>query len=222
MNEHKTENGSVNKPYPRRCSECGQLAVRSVTIGYDAKIKHDGKLHEFHIAELSVDRCDECKEEFFTNVTSDAKSDALRQHLSLLQPAQIRELLAQHNLTQRKLAAQLRVAEQSISRWLNGLSIQSRALDTLMRIYFARPEVREMLASENSLSLDADKPASSTVVVAARTYQWESTTIHPASFITLGQQDKQDFRKKSKPSIESIINTGFEAPHDKTLIKRRR
>jgi DNA-binding transcriptional regulator YiaG len=180
MNEHTTQNVSADKPYPRRCSECGKVAVRSVKIPYDAKIKHDGKLHEFHIAELPVDRCDECKEEFFTNVTSDAKSDALRGHLGLLQPAQIRELLAKHNLTQRKFATHLRVAEESVSRWLNGLSIQSRALDTFMRVYFARPEVREMLASEGSLSLDIDKPASSPVVAVAWTYQYESTTIHPA------------------------------------------
>ncbi|MBI2478090.1 MAG: hypothetical protein HYV60_05420 [Planctomycetia bacterium] len=97
MNEQTPQNISAGKPYPRRCSECGKVAVRSVTIAYDAKLKHDGKLHEFHIAELPVDRCDDCKEEFFTNVTSDAKSDALRLHLGLLQPAQIRELLAKHN-----------------------------------------------------------------------------------------------------------------------------
>lgn len=74
----------ADKPYPRRCGECGKAAVRSVMIAYDAKIKLDGKLHEVHIAELPVDRCGECQEEFFTNVTSDAKSDALRQHLGFV------------------------------------------------------------------------------------------------------------------------------------------
>ena len=179
MNRLPTKNVSADKPYPRRCSECGKVAVRPAKIAYNAKIKHDGKLHEFHIAELPVDRCDECKEEFFTNATSDVKSDALRLHLGLLQPGQIRRLLTKHNLTQRKFAAHLRVAEESVSRWLNGLSIQSRALDTLMRIYFAKPEVRAMLASENSLSLDTDEPADSTDVVAACTRRLESTKIHP-------------------------------------------
>ncbi|MEX0818970.1 MAG: hypothetical protein WD070_05235 [Pirellulaceae bacterium] len=71
----------MNKPYPRRCCECGKVTVQQATIAYDACIKHDGKLHEIHFAELPVDRCDACHEVFFTNVTSDAKSDALRQHL---------------------------------------------------------------------------------------------------------------------------------------------
>lgn len=179
MNEHSTQNVSGAKPYPRRCSECGHVAVRSATMAYDARIKHDGKVHEFQIAQLPVDRCGYCTEEFFTNVTSDARSDALRQHLGLLQPDQIRQMLAKHNLTQRKFAALLRVAEESVSRWLNGLSIQSRALDTLMRIYFANPDVREMLASENLLSLDADKPAVALIVASKCTQQLDSTTVHP-------------------------------------------
>ena len=60
--------------------------MRPAKVPYAAKIKHDGKVHEFRIAELPVDQCEACKEEFFTNVSSDAKSDALREHLGLLQP----------------------------------------------------------------------------------------------------------------------------------------
>ena len=82
MDEQKKQNASGDKLYPRRCCECGKIAVHPAKIAYTAKIKYDGKLHEFHIAELPVDQCQECKEEFFTNATSDAKSDALRRHLS--------------------------------------------------------------------------------------------------------------------------------------------
>jgi putative zinc finger/helix-turn-helix YgiT family protein len=153
--------------------------VHSATIPYDAKIKHDGKLHEFQIAALPIDRCEECNEEFFTNATSDAKSDALRKHLGLLQPAEIRELLGKHNLTQRKFAAHLRVAEESVSRWLNGLSIQSRALDTLMRVYFAKPEVRETLASETPVGFDTARAAGPTTAVTVGTQQLEPASIHP-------------------------------------------
>lgn len=135
------------RPYPRRCADCGDVAVQPAQIPYDARVKHDGKLHEFHIEALPVDQCTRCREVYFTNDTADAQSAALRQHLGLLQPQAIRERLKELGLTQRRLAEQLRVAEETVSRWLNGLSIQSRALDTLLRVYFRFPEIREYLSS---------------------------------------------------------------------------
>ncbi len=66
---------------PRRCVECGNVAVEPAVIPYDAKIKHRGKLHAFRIDELPVLRCAVCGEVYFTNRSSDEKSQALRQHL---------------------------------------------------------------------------------------------------------------------------------------------
>ena len=158
MNKLISQCETTSKPYPRRCGECGAVAVTAATIAYDAQIKHDGKVHSFHIPALPVDQCNECRELFFTNVSSDAKSDGLRKHLGLLLPTEIRELLVSHNLTQRKFASHLRVAEESVSRWLNGLSIQSRALDTFMRLYFANAEVRKMLVKDKINLPDSSKP----------------------------------------------------------------
>ncbi len=141
------------KRYPRRCSECGKVTVQAAQIAHNARIKHDGKLHELHIANLPVDRCLTCGEVFFTNASSDMKSHALRAHLGLLQSEEIRQLLNDRRLTQREFARHLRVAEESVSRWLNGLSIQSRALDTLMRLYFGMPEVRNALSSGDRLAV---------------------------------------------------------------------
>ena len=70
-------------PSPRRCVECGKVAVEAAVIAYDAKIKHDGKLHAFPIDALPVLQCAVCGEVYFTNATSDAKSEALRQHLDV-------------------------------------------------------------------------------------------------------------------------------------------
>ena len=129
-------NSHAGKGNSHRCAECGNLAVQPAVISYDANIKHDGKLHAFRIDELPVEQCSACTEVFFTNATADPKSRALRKHLGLLQPEEVRELLSEHGLTQRKLAEHLEIAEESISRWINGLSIQSQTLDALMRIYF--------------------------------------------------------------------------------------
>lgn len=165
MNDQTGQSEVLAKQYPRRCAACGSVSVQPAIITYDAKIKHDGKLHEFKIDNLPIDRCEQCEEVFFTNETSDAKSHALREHLGLLQPSQIRELLKKHSLTQRKFAEHLHVAEESVSRWINGLSIQSRALDTFMRIYFAKPEVREMLDGKNTPRVGQDGPNSTTTIV---------------------------------------------------------
>src|SRR5262249_5932204 len=42
-------------------------------------------------------------------------------------------------------AERLGVAPETISRWVNGALIQSRAMDNLLRLFFALPEVRDVL-----------------------------------------------------------------------------
>jgi DNA-binding transcriptional regulator YiaG len=158
MNSQTNEQKPTAKPYPRRCAECGKVAVQPAAIPFDAKIKHDGKVYEFYIEELPVDQCTSCGEVYFTNTTSDAKSQALRRHLGLLQPDEIRKLLLEHNLSQRIFAKHLRIAEETVSRWLNGLSIQSRALDAFMRVYFANKQAREMLTREGGLDGSKEGP----------------------------------------------------------------
>ena len=73
-----------DRPSTRPCPECGKGDVRSVTIAYDAEIKHDGRLYAFPIPELLVNRCDACGEVFFDAATDDQISQALRNHLKLL------------------------------------------------------------------------------------------------------------------------------------------
>ncbi len=134
------------KPYPRRCSECGAVAVQSVTIPYKAEVKHDGKLHQFRVARLKVDKCGQCGEEFFTNVTDEQITAGLRTKVGLLAPDDIRQQLDRLGISQRTLASHLRIAPETVSRWMTGLAIQNRALDTLMRIYFDFPSVRQSLS----------------------------------------------------------------------------
>jgi hypothetical protein len=71
-------------PSPRRCVACGNVTLEAAVIPYDAKVKHRGKLHAFPSDALPVLPCDMCGEVYFTNASSDAKSQALRQHLDSL------------------------------------------------------------------------------------------------------------------------------------------
>ena len=57
------------KPYPRLCAECGAYSVNKSHIPYNAKIRHAGKMYDFTIASLEIDRCQNCMEVFFTTTT---------------------------------------------------------------------------------------------------------------------------------------------------------
>jgi hypothetical protein len=112
--------GALNvkaKPYRRMCTQCGETAVMSADIAYDAEVKHDGRLHRFPISRLAIDKCQRCGEEFFTNRTDEQIAAALRDHLGLLQPQDIRRRLDELGLTQRSFAARLGVAPETVSRW---------------------------------------------------------------------------------------------------------
>ena len=134
-----------DKPFPRHCPECGKVEVQPATIPYDAEVKHDGRLYAFRIPALRVNQCAACGEILFSNVTDDQISQALREHLTLLSPQQIREAVRALGLKQKEFGDRIGVAPETISRWISGTHIQSRAMDNLMRLFFAFDNVRSAL-----------------------------------------------------------------------------
>ena len=147
-------------PFPRHCPECGKLKVQPATIPYDAEVKYDGRLYALRIPALQVDQCAACGEVLFSNVTDDQISQALREHLTLLSPSQIREALRALGLKQKDLGERIGVAPETISRWISGTHIQSRAMDNLMRLFFAFDNVRSALvASVPDKNLGAIDPS---------------------------------------------------------------
>jgi putative zinc finger/helix-turn-helix YgiT family protein len=118
-------------------------------IDYTAKAKHDGVVHELHLRALEVPRCQTCGELVITSAVDEIINDALRSRLRLLTPAQIRKGIETLGLKQQELAERLGVAPETISRWVNGALIQSRAMDNLLRLFFALPEVRDALRGTN-------------------------------------------------------------------------
>lgn len=115
------------------------------TIRYDAEFRHDGRLHHFTVPELKIPVCEACGEKVFTEQVDDQITDALRSHLHLLFPEEIRAGLERLNLTQKEAAERLGIAEATLSRWLTDTQIQSRAMDNLLRVFFAFPKVRTAL-----------------------------------------------------------------------------
>jgi putative zinc finger/helix-turn-helix YgiT family protein len=134
------------KPFPRRCLECGEVQVQPTTIAYEGEVKHDGRVYTIRVAQLHVNKCGACGEVFFTNVADEQISQALRKHLSLLSPDDIRHCLEQLDLRQKDFAERIGVAPETVSRWLSGTQIQSRAMDNLMRLFFGFSNVRDALS----------------------------------------------------------------------------
>ena len=145
------------RPFPWQCGECGRDEVYPATIEYTTEMKHDGRLHRLTIPELRVPRCRSCEELVFTNAVHEQVSAALRAELVLLTPDQIRSRIrALHvpgdrstRLRQKDLASLTGIASETISRWVNGLVIQSRAMDSFVRVFLEFECVREALAARH-------------------------------------------------------------------------
>ena len=143
---------NAERPFPWRCRRCGNEQVFPATLSYDAEVSHDGRLHQLNIAKLQIPVCGSCGAKVFTEKVDDQINASLRAHLHLLTPEQMRAALDRVNMTQKQAAERLGVAEATLSRWVTGTQIQSRAMDNLLRVFFAFPPVRAAL---NGVEQDA-------------------------------------------------------------------
>lgn len=132
------------------CPQCGKVEVESAIFDFDAEVRHDGKLHAFTVPGLRAWQCRTCGERIFTNDVDRQVNEALRSHLGLLSPREIRVGIDRVGMSQKEVAECLNIAEATLSRWLNEVQIQSKSLDTLLRIFFAFPNVRESLCAGTS------------------------------------------------------------------------
>ncbi len=139
----------AERPFPWRCRHCGQQEVILTTLAYRAEVRHDGRLHSFVIPELTLPICQACGEKVFTEDVDCQVNEALRLHLKLLTPTQIHEGVKRAGMSQKEFANCLGIAEATLSRWLNKTQIQSRAMDNLLRIFMAFPQLRTVLCGEN-------------------------------------------------------------------------
>src|SRR5262249_38126064 len=135
----------AERPFPWRCRRCGQSHAFMSSIRYDAEIRHDGRVYTFTVPHLNIPVCLAYGGKIFTEKVDDQINAALRSHLHLLAPEEMRAALVRANMTQKEAAERLGIAEATLSRWLNKLQIQSRAMDNLLRVFFAFPQVRTAL-----------------------------------------------------------------------------
>ena len=133
------------KNYPIHCIECGRKEVYPAVVRETLERNHDGRIYELAIDDLPAAKCRSCGAVSYDLESDDRIVAELRRHLSLLTPERIRANLAALHLTQREAAEGLGIAAETLSRWLSGGLIQSRAMDNLLRAFFGSAAVRSGL-----------------------------------------------------------------------------
>jgi hypothetical protein len=123
------------------------MKARPAVVARDIQKNHDGRVYDLHIADLPAVQCSACGEVYFSSESDERISAALREHLGLLTPEQLRTNLAALHLTQKEAADRIGVAPETMSRWLSGAMIQSRAMDNLLRGFFGCSELRGHLSA---------------------------------------------------------------------------
>lgn len=111
-------------------------------------MEHDGRFYTVDVPSLKTPRCRNCLEIVLDDAANLQISDSFRRQLGVLAPEQIRKDRERLRRTQGELAAMLGVAEATLSRWESGGQIQQIAMDRLLRLCFAFPEVRMALAEQ--------------------------------------------------------------------------
>lgn len=132
-------------------------------VDYSLEVNFDGRLVPLVARGIDIPTCQICGEKVFTLEVDDQINVAFYEHLRLLTPEQIREGIERLGMTQKEVAERLGIAEATLSRWVNKLVIQSRAMDNYLRVFFQFSEVRTALAAVSIDSAAAATTISDTV-----------------------------------------------------------
>jgi hypothetical protein len=151
----KKRHPAADRPFPWRCRNCREMSVVPQRIDYQDTVRFDGRLVSFLAPDIEIPICQNCGEKVFTERVDSQLCEAMQRHLHLLTPAQIREGISKLDISRKEIADRLGVAEDLLWRWMHGFSIQSRAMDNLLRLFLQLPEVRTVLSAPAiEMSLD--------------------------------------------------------------------
>jgi len=133
------------------CPTCGNLALSpQVETNYQVELGHDGKRYIVTVPNIELFHCTACGAEAFGEDADDAMNAALRQQIGLMQPKEILERRKALGLKQEDLAAYLKIAVGTLSKWENGAQIQQKVMDQFLRVFFDVSECRKYLGAPPS------------------------------------------------------------------------
>ena len=134
----------MSKRIPK-CYQCGGAFAHRIATPHHRKLRYEGVACDVLVTDMPEWHCATCDLSVTDEEGDEPLQAALRKHVGLLTPQQIKAGIKELGITQEKFADKIRCAPESISRWLNGAVLQSRVYDCLMRIYFQFPQVRGAL-----------------------------------------------------------------------------
>jgi putative zinc finger/helix-turn-helix YgiT family protein len=136
---------AMNRPYPWKCPNCRERALRPRVTNYQADIEHDGRVYHIAVKALPVLRCDHCGTQQLPEEAQERLFQELRRQAGLLAPSQITEKRINLGLSQKDFAKLIGVAKETVCRWESGGQIQQRVMNEFMEAVFDVPELRRFL-----------------------------------------------------------------------------
>jgi DNA-binding transcriptional regulator YiaG len=135
------------KPQPWRCGECREKAVFLEPVDYSITLNYEGRDYALLVPALPVGTCRHCGYVTIPHRSAVKIDDALVKAAGILTAAEIRGNLLKLQLEPAEVADYLGVDAETVALWADGMRMQSRAQDRLMRLYFELPAVREYSAT---------------------------------------------------------------------------
>ena len=127
----------------RTCEECGHQVT---TTWHHHTFQYGSGSSATNLAvRLPARRCDHCDFDYLDGEGERLKHQAVCRHLGVLTPEEIRRIREDHGLSRPAFAKLTGIGEASLSRWENGIKIQTPANDRYLRL-LAHPGIPALLS----------------------------------------------------------------------------
>jgi putative zinc finger/helix-turn-helix YgiT family protein len=137
----------AERRFPKKCGVCQQRAMALAVVPYSIQIDHDGRKYQVEIPSLEVPKCGNCGEFVIDDEAGKVIQAAFHAKADLLTPDDIARVINDAHLNQKEFAELIGISQSTLSRWVNGVQVQQRGYDNIIRAFDKVPELRAFLAS---------------------------------------------------------------------------
>jgi len=134
-----------------KCPLCGDESLERKTGAFHFELpgKESGRENperEMDFPDSEWDECGACGEVILSVELQKRIERRQYARKGILTPEEIKSIREKYSLTQARMAQILQVGEKNFSRWENGIAMQTKSMDSLIRQFEKRPE--EFLKNE--------------------------------------------------------------------------
>lgn len=145
----------MNKKKEMECPLCGNESLVYKSGEYTIRDPKSNKVAA-RVPSLEWDECLECGERFLDDEAMDRIEEVKYRLRGLLLPKKLKAIRESLGLTQIQIAKILKVGDKSYFRWENGLSVQTKAHDNLIRLIIRNP--KKFIRNEDPGQKSIEKP----------------------------------------------------------------